>query len=308
MTIERYAACRKSLLTNLPPRERRQGGAELLKLRRNCYVRSREWAAMSTEQRHLLRVAAVSAARRQGDAVLSHSSAAVMYGLPTWGVDLQRVHVTRGQRSAGRVTGDMHVHSGSVSGSGLVAGLPVTTPARTVVDIARTVPFEQAVVIGDAALQRGLATRDQLSSELGAARHCTGIREAQKAIAFLDERSESPGESRSRVFMHRYGLQLPCLQASIRDKRGKVIARVDFLFPCGVVGEFDGRMKYGRGDDVFREKQREDALRRLGWLVVRWVWADLERPDELFHRISEALAEAKHRPAPVGEWSERPRC
>lgn len=307
MTIERYAACRKLLLTDMPLRETRKGRPGLLRLRRNCYVRSHEWDAMSREQRHLVRVAAVSAGRRPSDAVLSHASAAVMHGLPTWGVNLKRVHVTRGSRSAGRVTDDLHVHTGLLAGTHLIAGLPVTSPARTVVDLARTESFEAAVVIADAALCRGLVTRGDLARELAEARHRTGIREAEKAIAFSDERGESPGESRSRVFMHQFGLELPCLQASICDKRGKVIARVDFLFPGGVVGEFDGRVKYGRGEDLFREKQREDALRRAGWLVVRWVWADLDRPDELFHRISEALAEAQHRPAPVGEWFERPR-
>ena len=52
----------------------------------------------------------------------------------------------------------------------------------------------------------------------------------------------------------------------------------------GLLGEFDGKMKYGRllrpdesaGDAVFREKRREDALREAtGFIVVRIVWADL---------------------------------
>lgn len=262
---------------------------------------------MSHEQRHLVRVAAVSAARQSGGVVLSHASAAVMHGLPIWGVDLQRVHVTRRGHSSGRVTNDLHIHTGGLLDTTVVAGLLLTSPARTVIDIARTEPFEQAVVVGDAALHRGLVTKDQLVAELSAAQHRTGVREAAKVIEFIDGRSESPGESRSRVFMHRYGLEPPCLQASIRDKRGRVIARVDFLFRCGVVGEFDGRVKYQRGDDLFREKQREDALRRQGWLIVRWVWADLDRPEELFHRIALALEEARHRPVPVGEWSEPPR-
>lgn len=51
-----------------------------------------------------------------------------------------------------------------------------------------------------------------------------------------------------------------------------------------MVGEFDGREKYGRavrpGDDVrevlWREKRREDRIRATGLAVVRWVWSEIE--------------------------------
>jgi hypothetical protein len=64
-----------------------------------------------------------------------------------------------------------------------------------------------------------------------------------------------------------------------------------------VVGEFDGRVKYGRllrpgqdpGDAVFEEKRREDALRAEDWAVVRWTWADVERPGRLSRWLQRAL-------------------
>ena len=54
---------------------------------------------------------------------------------------------------------------------------------------------------------------------------------------------------------------------------------------AGIVGEFDGLEKYGRlrrdgesvADAVIREKVREDELRALGYVVIRWTWAVLER-------------------------------
>jgi hypothetical protein len=50
------------------------------------------------------------------------------------------------------------------------------------------------------------------------------------------------------------------------------------------VGEFDGRIKYGRllkpgqdpGEVVYAEKVREDAVRAEDLGVVRWTWADLD--------------------------------
>jgi hypothetical protein len=59
------------------------------------------------------------------------------------------------------------------------------------------------------------------------------------------------------------------------------------------VGEFDGKIKYGRllrpgqdaGEVVYAEKLREDALRDTGLSVVRWTWQDLETFDEVATRL-----------------------
>ncbi len=63
-----------------------------------------------------------------------------------------------------------------------------------------------------------------------------------------------------------------------------------------VVGEFDGKVKYGRllkpgqtpGDVVFAEKRREDAIRDEGWEVARWIWADLSVMAGIAQRITRA--------------------
>jgi very-short-patch-repair endonuclease len=59
-----------------------------------------------------------------------------------------------------------------------------------------------------------------------------------------------------------------------------------------VLVEFDGATKYAAGDRraLFAEKQREDALRRAGWVVVRLVWADLDHPERVRNRVLQALA------------------
>ncbi|MNG34902.1 hypothetical protein D3C84_1215120 [compost metagenome] len=60
------------------------------------------------------------------------------------------------------------------------------------------------------------------------------------------------------------------------------------------MGEFDGKAKYVeaavRGkvsaeEAVYREKLREDRIRRLGFGFVRWSWADLEDPSRLKRRL-----------------------
>jgi hypothetical protein len=46
---------------------------------------------------------------------------------------------------------------------------------------------------------------------------------------------------------------------------------------------------------LFQEKRREDALRDLGWEVVRWMWADLFAPAQLLDRLARAFARGSRR-------------
>jgi hypothetical protein len=238
--------------------------------------------------RHALRLRA-DVEHLADDVVASHVSAAVLHGLPTWGLSLQRVHVSRDRRrSGGRVGSTVHVHIAPLRADEIVTvgGIAVTSAARTVVDLARSVPFEPAVVIADHALGRRLVTRADLDDALLRATRWPGTPAARRAIAFADGRSESIGESRSRVAMRRAGLPDPLPQWEVRAADGRLIGRVDFGWPDrATVGEFDGRIKYGRllrpdqqpGDAVYAEKLREDELRSVRLGVVRWTWADLGR-------------------------------
>ncbi len=95
---------------------------------------------------------------------------------------------------------------------------------------------------------------------------------------------------------------------STRSGAAGRVAFADFGWrESGVLGEFDGKRKYQRdlregedpGEVVFREKQREDWLRRLGWTVCRFVWADLFTPDETAARFRAAFRDAARLPRPA---------
>jgi hypothetical protein len=164
------------------------------------------------------------------------------------------------------------------------AGLATTSPPRLVVDLARTEPFEQAVVVADAALRVGLVSRQQLADALARADRWPGAPAARRVVAFADGRSESVGESRSRVALQAARLPAPVLQWAVVDAAGRLLGRADFGWPqLSTVGEFDGMIKYTRllrsdqsaADVVVAEKRREDAIRAQGLAVVRWTWPDL---------------------------------
>ena len=176
-----------------------------------------------------------------------------------------------------------------------VDGILVTTPARTVVDVARHHSFASAVVTADSALRAGLS-RDDLWAAATRARSWSGGRTATRVAGFADGRAQSPGESLTRVLMSEAGLPTPEPQFGVRDRYG-LIGLVDLaLVAWRVIVEFDGRSKYGiDGQDareqLWAEKQREDRLRAAGWEVVRVIWAQLRNP-ELMLRILEARERA----------------
>jgi hypothetical protein len=276
---------------------------ELNRLRRGAYVGSAQPESEAARHRLLIR-ATVAGLRRP--AVVSHQSAAVLHGLPLWDVSLDRVHVTRRPRAWNDTSAVLCCHVAQLRDDEVVEidGLQVTDAIRTALDLARSLPHEPAVVALDAALHIGALSHDVLRERLFDIVGTPGSRSATRVIAAADGRSESVGESRSRVILHRWKLGPSALQFEVRSGDGAVLARTDFAWEAErLVGEFDGRIKYGRllrpgqdaGDAVFAEKRREDAIRDENWDMVRWVWAELRRPDRLAARIRRARERSRGR-------------
>lgn len=237
------------------------------------------------------------------DAVVSHASAAVLHGLPVWGLDLSRIHLTRPGRAGVNSTCCVHPHRAQLTDAELttVDGITVTTAARTVLDVARSAPFTQSVVVADAALHTKATTADELAAVLDIALHRGSARGAARVTAFADGLSESVGESRSRVLFAGAGFPAPALQVRLHDGSGTFVARVDFDFDelC-TAGEFDGLGKYTTvlrpgqdpADAVVEEKIREDRIRDTGRQVVRWTSKDLATPHVVLNRFRAAFNRA----------------
>ena len=162
-------------------------------------------------------------------------------------------------------------------------------------------PFEQGVAAAGRALAQGLDPA-LLQRALARQSRWPGASRARRVVAFADGRSESAGESVSRVMLSERGLLPEDLQLDVFDS-ARLVGRVDFAWPeLGVLAEFDGRVKYGRlprrggdaGQVVYREKVREDALRDLEWQVVRWTWPDLAHPEVIVERLVRAFRRAGH--------------
>jgi hypothetical protein len=277
----------------------------LMSLRRGAYVWRESYESATPEARHRLQISAL-ALRVEGPAVVSHHSAAVVLGLPLLDPDLDVVHLTRCPPSQPRTEAGVRHHVAELPEEMVVpqdVGLPVTSLARTAVDVAReTDRLECAVAAFDSALRCGV-TRAQLESVFETCRNWPGARHVARAIRLADGRAENPGESWSRVVLIQEGLPPDDLQVPVRDDEG-FVGYADFGWK-GVVGEFDGKGKYGLGPDtdpdpesvrriLWKEKRREDRL-RVRNEVVRWGAAELHHPAVLAGRVRAAQERAWHR-------------
>jgi uncharacterized protein DUF559 len=259
----------------------RQGA--LLRLSYGTYAPAALVAAEAPGQvrEHALRVAAALAVSGPG-AVASHHSAALIHGLDMLGrVPRELVAVTRPLGGTSTRTGRqwvrLHLAALPLEHLSVRRGIPVTSPARTVVDLARASSFSAGVVVADSALRARHVSKAELDLCMT---HCAGwpgIRSARRVAAFADARSESVLESIARVVFHDHGLPPPDLQAWVGDE-DEMIGRADFLWRAyRTIGEADGAIKYADPARAMAQLDRDARLRAAGFEVVHFTWQQVTR-------------------------------
>jgi len=268
----------------------------LVRFRRGYYTYADLWTGLDEVGQHLVRARAVQHSLGSS-AALSHVSGAVAHGIAVWGVDLSRVHVTRLDGGAGRVEGDVihHVGTAGPDGPEEVDGLRLFPADRCVVEAGTVATSEQALVLFDSFLHLGLGEHHDLRKRFEAMCWWPRTRHLHLPIRMADAGADGPGESRGRWLFRASGLPAPTLQYKVLRSNGTVAGTSDWAWrDYGLLGEFDGRVKYGRllkpgespGDAVFREKRREDELREItGWPMIRLIWSDYDRSLATAERI-----------------------
>ncbi|GGF99587.1 hypothetical protein GCM10007304_11830 [Rhodococcoides trifolii] len=252
---------------------------------RGCTVIRSDWDALAAHEQYAVTVRAFADAGISG--VLSHESAAALHGLALLRPDRSRIHESADGRGGGTTSSRRKFYRFPLAPEDctVVDSIPVTTPARTALDIACRGTFDQAVCAVESALRLGADFVEPLE-RLGR-RH--GLAMVRRAVDFASPLTESIGESWSRALMTRWPeVPAPRLQHAFMDRRG-AIGRTDFDWE-DMVGEFDGLSKYGNRSSLVKEKLREDRLRALGLHVVRWVWSDLTHPERLRRILRDGFA------------------
>jgi hypothetical protein len=239
------------------------------------------------------------------DPLANRRTAALVHGLPLLGRPPkvpQLVRPPRHPRDRSE-TSTLQVAPVPSADRVVVGGIPVTSLGRTAVDVARTSPLREAVVVADAALRRGvpredlLATADRCASWPGGAAGLATVRCA-------DGRADGPLESVTRMAYAAQGLPAPETQVEVWSPEGTFLGLVDFLWrEQRVVGEADGLEKYDSPLALRKEKRREEGLRLCGLEVVRNVWDEVWTPAAqaaLAARVRRAFALAARHPAVRG--------
>ena len=180
------------------------------------------------------------------------------------------------------------------------SGVPTTTPAQTLIDLASTLSLVDLTVVADAMLHRRLVPRDRLESH--ATGHAASAKRARAALRLANAGAESPMETRVRLLLKLAGLPDPVANLSIEVAESRT-RRVDLGYPDVLVAiEYDGRHHIDRRGQWEGDIRRREELESLGWRVIVLTASDVfSCPSATLERVRDAL---KSRDVLVGAFDQ----
>ena len=209
-------------------------------------------------------------------AVLSHSSATSWWTVPGFALAPLQVTRLRGGRTRpshlSTVHQPRHLSDDQVT---VLHGVPITTPARTLFDLAGAEPFGRTERAVDYLLSRRLTNTAELHHLLHvlARKGRPGITAMRQLLAVRPAHMRHPEtnlERRFRELAHQVGIRGLESQADIADDTGW-IARVDFLHPTRrMVFEIDSVIHHSSLIDRRRDDATTDRLVTAGYEVYRF--------------------------------------
>jgi hypothetical protein len=212
---------------------------------------------------------------------VSHRAAADVHGI--WSTrDLVEVTVTR--ERAPELHGVTVHRIADLSERWIVHvdAVPVTTPARTLVDLGAVLPLGSVGPALDRALGRKLVSLAEVRAALDAVAR-KGRAGAGVIRRLLDERQRgSSGVGvlalRLQSVMRRYGIPDPVPEYTVLDEHGGFVGRVDFAYPeLQYAIEADGYEAHSTPRAFQHDRARQNDLVDLGWTVHRFTWTDVDR-------------------------------
>jgi very-short-patch-repair endonuclease len=199
--------------------------------------------------------------------VLSHESAAAR-----WRIELprpdERPHVTVARHRRHLDAAPAVVHWANLAPSEVIDG--VTSPLRTVLDLARGRPLATGLAAADSALRQQLVLPGDLANEAAAVRG-PGARAARLVASCADARAESVLESALRAILIQ--ARLTGFEVQLQIDADGFRARVDLGAPQRrIVIEADSFAHHGHRAALERDCRRYTELTIRGWRVLRFAW------------------------------------
>jgi very-short-patch-repair endonuclease len=169
--------------------------------------------------------------------------------------------------------------------------IPVTTPARTLLDLGTILPRRKLERAVDEAERLGICTEDDLEEIVSA--HFGRAGAGTLRTLLNDHRAGSTAtrndfEERFLALCRRYRLPQPDVNVPLLDYV------VDFLWPSArLVVEVDGRATHGTRRAFQADRDRDGRLAVVGYQVLRFTWFDVtRRPAVVADRVRRMLATA----------------
>jgi len=203
----------------------------------------------------------------------SHTTAAILYGLPIPARFHEEVHVSaplhrRAPRAAGIVGHRVTLDPSSIR---RIRGLPLAAPADVFCQVARYLDHDALVRVGDALTRRKdpLATLLKLRVAVIAAEGRPGIRALREAVGSVRARTDSPMETSLRLALVRAGLPEPHVNYRTSIGSGR-FAHLDLAYPVERVAiEYDGDQHRTDDRQFHIDGDRLWRIESHGWRIVR---------------------------------------
>lgn len=223
--------------------------------------------------------------------VISHHTAARLMNVPV--PSDQRIHVA--------VPGDLHrsrrvaIAAHRLSSDREVVeldGLPCTSLAETLTDLATVLRVPDLVAAVDGALARRLGAVEDLR-RYAADRHRRGCRMLRRAVELADTDSGSAMESTTRVLVRLAGYPPPACQHVVHGVSGRGYF-LDMGFEQWRVGvEYDGRQHAENSKQYAWDQRRREDITLTGWRLVTAVSDDIYvDPAAFLHRLDATVRAA----------------
>lgn len=230
-------------------------------------------------------------------AAISHRSAAALWGLDGCRpgvVELTSHRLLRSELAEGLIC---HRYAALDADEVTTMGpLRLTTPSRTLLDLAAVVPPARLEVALDSSLRRRLTTLENLQTTLYRHARC-GRRGVRSFRAVLDQRAPGylPPHSALERKLARLIVSSP-LPSPVRQhpvlEGGREIYRIDFAYPEQMLAiEADGWTYHSDRISWSSDQVRTNILTVRGWRVLRFTHHDVTtRPAWIIESIASALS------------------
>lgn len=170
----------------------------------------------------------------------------------------------------------------------VICGVPVTSPERTLIDLAETADGRELERAYDEALTQRLTSPSSMAAAVGRLRGRRGLARIEALVARDGEPAFTRSQAEERMLELARNARLPAARTNRRIGRHTV----DFEWQAErLVVEVDGYRFHSTRSAFERDRRRDAELMAAGYRVIRVTWRQLEsEPLAVVARIAQALA------------------